>query len=341
VTVSVTADGGPDPATLSTDYGIVGETCLDVKKTGQEKTDIFADRKDGFPDDNFTKTYKFVHGNNYSDLVLSLDDPDHLVADITPPLASVTTGIGGEQPFTVTFDPDVKNKVSDNGDSLTVRLYASYKENNDESKYAWLEIRVEDGTCICPAKTGSNTWLNFMCHNLGALDIISPSQLITYEHHGDWYRFGAKNYSLKNEGTNNDIVDDWISSSNANYPFYTGSGDWPVDEISGNGLANPCPAGWRLPTNSEWTAVINNNNNTSWISGGNVLRKLGDELILPGAGLRGYTNGRLTTRGYGYYWSSTGRDSSDGWIMNFEAGQPATSYARHGGGLSVRCVESE
>jgi hypothetical protein len=70
-TVYVTADGGPTPAMLTDTYGIVGETCLDVKKTGQGNTAVYADRKDGFPENNYTKTYKFHHGNGYRYLHLS------------------------------------------------------------------------------------------------------------------------------------------------------------------------------------------------------------------------------------------------------------------------------
>jgi hypothetical protein len=203
VDVTVTADGGPSSSMLTYTYGIVGETCLDVKKTGQDKGAIYADRKDGFPGNNYTKTYKFVHSNNYSDLALFLDDPDRLVAGITYPPAAVTSG-SGEKEFTVTFKSNVKDLVPASGNFLTVKLYASYKPQEDPgvTKYAYLEIRVEDGTCICPAKKSNTEWLNYMCHNLGGLDIISPSQLITREHHGDWYRFGAKNASMKNTPAN-------------------------------------------------------------------------------------------------------------------------------------------
>jgi uncharacterized protein (TIGR02145 family) len=350
VTVSVTADGGPDPEKLSYTYGIVGETCLDVKKTDLGKpVEVFNARIDGFPSDNFTKTYKFVHGNNYRELSLSLDDPDNLVTSITPPPASASGNTS--QPFTVTFRPDVKDRVPDNGDFLTVKLYASYKDSNLEVKYAYLEIRVEDGTCICPAKinTSPETWLNFMCHNLGGLDIISPSQLITYEHHGDWYRFGAKNYSLKNEGTNNLAVTGWTYGNDNATPPYLRSIDWP-DDLNSN-IANPCPAGWKLPTDTDWNNVINNNSATnvpatSWTTGVTVfqnLKKLGDGLILPVAGYRYAGDGRLNDRGYaGLYWSS--KTSSAGSLnsamyLSFDSGNPGTYSTDRGHALSVRCVE--
>jgi hypothetical protein len=81
-----------------------------------------------------------------------------------------------------------------------------------------------------------------MCHNLGGIDIISPSQLITYGHHGDWYRFGAKNPSLVNAGTNNSAVSGWSS-----LPVYSVDADWP-DAIPADPviIGNPCPSRRRL-----------------------------------------------------------------------------------------------
>jgi uncharacterized protein (TIGR02145 family) len=344
--ISVTADGGPAPNMLTYTYGIVGETCLDVKKTGQDKAAVYADRKDGFPDDNFTKTYKFVHGNNYTELSLSLDDPDHLVAGITyPPLSATGNSL---KEFTVTFKPEVRELAA--AAPLTVKLYASYKPaaTPAETRYAYLEIRVEDGTCICPAKVSGTQWLNFMCHNLGGIDIISPSQLITYEHHGDWYRFGAKNPSLVNTGTNNAAVTNWTTASHPDYPFYNESADWP-DNHADPAFGNPCPAGWRLPTWGEWENVRNNNYANvpaaTWSSGETVfsnLKKLGDDLMFPAAGWRVYSTGSLDGRGIGgYYWSSTGDGTSNGWYVYFNSGSPGVGHTARSYGFSVRCVQAE
>jgi hypothetical protein len=124
-----------------------------VKKSLQGKAqEIFDARTDAF-EGSFTKEYKFVHGNSYSELSLSyIDDlTANIVAGITHP--PVSANGNGEKVFTVTFNSNVKNMVPVNGDSLSVRLLASYKvqENPTITKYVYLEIRVEDGSCICPA----------------------------------------------------------------------------------------------------------------------------------------------------------------------------------------------
>jgi uncharacterized protein (TIGR02145 family) len=202
-----------------------------------------------------------------------------------------------------------------------------------------------------------------MCHNLGGLDIISPSQLITYEHHGNWYRFGAKNYSLKNEGTNNGIVDNWTIISHPDYPFYTENLDWPATPADQNDpFGDPCPAGWRLPAITELAAVVNkdaNDNNiteinpltdvpATWLPESDQtfsnLKKSGDYLYLPTPGLRYYDDGSLRVRGYrSYYWSSTGFDSAYSWCMSFysESGAPSVYGTNRRYGFSVRCVQAE
>jgi uncharacterized protein (TIGR02145 family) len=367
VTVSVTADGALDPEMLSNTYGIVGETCLDVKNSDQGKPLAFADRKYAF-EGGFTKEYKFVHGNSYTDLNLSyIDDPIvNIVAGITSP--PVSANGNSEETFTVTFKPDVRDLVPENGDSLTVKLLASYKNSDNESKLAWLEIRVEDGTCICPAKKDANTWLNYMCHNLGGLDIISSSQLITYKHHGDWYRFGAKNPSLMNTGTNNGTVTNWTTIHHPDYPFYTGSGNWPDTPVDQNDpFGNPCPAGWRLPDHTELSALINKNTSNGNIAEINPvsdvpapwmayesdnsvfcnLKKFGDNLYLPAAGWRNPQQyGTLGNRGGGAdYWSSTGSGTDRGCSIGFSAfggTNPLVSgQGPRSSGISVRCVEAE
>jgi uncharacterized protein (TIGR02145 family) len=281
----------------------------------------------------------------------------HIIAGITYPPAAVTND-PGEKEFTVTFKPEVRELAA--ATPLTVKLYAGYKPaaTPTVTKYAYLEIRVEDATCICPAKTGTDTWLNFMCHNLGGLDIISPSQLITYEHHGDWYRFGARKPSLVNTGENNSTVTCWTSnvvgawppyySSETGYEQNNGSWNWP-DNLNAD-IGNPCPTGWRLPTNLEWDAV-NSSNNThayvpagTWSSGETVfcnLKKLGDDLMLPANGYRNLTDGSLIGRGqFGYSICSTSNGSNERWTYLFSRDNYSmTGYGNRGFGNSVRCVE--
>jgi hypothetical protein len=254
MTVNVTATGGISPNKLSSNYGLVGEACLDVKKSKQPATQsdaAFAARIDAFAGDNYEKTYKFIHRYAYSGLSLNYEDPENLVKEIVPPPPSASaagTAVDGyyEEEFKIKFESNIQDLVSPNGDPSTVKLLASYKDSGGADKQAYLEIRVEDGICVCPAQINATEWMNFMCHNLGGLDIISPLQITTRAHHGDWYRFGAKTASMENTEYH-DTNNDWNDSN------YQDSDDhWKPAN-------NPCPAGWRLPTRAEYEGVTYNN----------------------------------------------------------------------------------
>jgi hypothetical protein len=345
--VFVSTDGGVPQTLLDGVYGIVGPVCLDAKVQKQPSTqseEAFAARVDAFagPAD-YTKAYKFVHNEVYSNLNLTLVDPAGLVESMTYPARNgvyPASEADKEKAFTLTFKPDIKTRVPSNGDSLTVKLIATYTNNTNAPKIAYLEIRVEDGTCVCPAKIGTTAWKNFLCHNLGGLDIISSSQLITREHHGDWYRFGAKNASMKNISAKDE-------STTWDDPYYYNSaGDWPDSD-------NPCPAGWQVPERAQlgasgnsqvaWGTWFTTNDNPDRTNFSAVIQ-IGNALFLPVAGWR-TVNGGLGVRGrFGAYWSRRGNTSAGTFsyytrIVEKRANNDSGDYAHNVNAYSVRCIE--
>jgi uncharacterized protein (TIGR02145 family) len=185
----------------------------------------------------------------------------------------------------------------------------------------------------CPAKKNGTEWLFFLCHNLGGLDITSSTQTVTWQHHGDWYRFGAPSASVVNYGTNNG-AQAWDN------PTVQYSGDW-------NAADDPCPANWRVPTADEWNAVITHNAYTNiGLSGGDnntnfsVVKQLGSYLFLPAAGFRN-TDGTISNRAVaGRYWSSTSDPSNTAQAQRLGFGNESgyVNGMTRELAMSVRCV---
>ncbi|MDR2087439.1 MAG: hypothetical protein LBP72_09755 [Dysgonamonadaceae bacterium] len=337
-------------------YYLTGKPCYDINKsdtydsrhvatTAAARIATATDFSDPV---NRTRTYMFCH-DNYTNLSVSLwEDNGGLVKSISQPAGSDETGVSGCKTFTVTFKDNVEALV--NGSGYSVKLLASFRDKSNQAKLADMDISVLDGLCGCPAKiSSSDVWLTFQCHNLGGLDILTGSEAFTYQHHGDWYRWGAKTASLVNIGTN-----DGSGWTNPDYQATTSEDDSGQQDTDGNNLwkaeNNPCPAGWRLPTNSEWQNVVNNN---SWPSASgwttdafNAVRKVSDYLYLPAAGYRSNSNGSLSSRGNsGYYWSSSSYGSplgySYGQRLFFFSGSQLVNYEGRAFGYSVRCVAAE
>jgi uncharacterized protein (TIGR02145 family) len=110
---------------------------------------------------------------------------------------------------------------------------------------------------------------------------------------------------------------------------------------------DPCPAGFRVPTLTQLTALTDNTLNPrtsvgtwtgSTVDYGSGLR-FGQSLFLPAAGYRNYINGTLVDRGNnGYYWSSTEFASSDAWYLYFFSGFASTRNYLRTTGFLVRCI---
>ena len=116
--------------------------------------------------------------------------------------------------------------------------------------------------------------------------------------------------------------DDWRSPQNAN--LWQGV----------NGINNPCPSGYRLPTETEINAE-----RLSWVTN-NASGAFGSPLKWPVAGVRSNSNGAISGVGVsGVYWSATtmGPNSRDLGFDSSSAYMESRSRAR---GYSVRCIKN-
>ncbi len=175
------------------------------------------------------------------------------------------------------------------------------------------------------------------------------------EEYGDYYAWGE----TKSKEDYSWSTYTWGKSSNSLTKYNISSSYGKVDnktvlDAMDDAASVNLPDSWRMPTDAEWTELVNANNCTwTWISNFNstgvagykvTSKKTNKSIFLPAAG---YQNGwKLTSEGEnGYYWSSdlsTG-DSCDALWRRFSysySGQGSNNTFRYLG-LSVRPVYGE
>jgi hypothetical protein len=181
-----------------------------------------------------------------------------------------------------------------------------------------------------------------MDRNLGAAQVATDTtDVFSY---GDLYQWGrgSDGHQCRNSPTTATLssID---QPANGNFILAPSSpSDWRSPQNANlwqgvNGLNNPCPSGYRLPTDTELEAEL-----LSWSQNNNA-GAFSSPLKLPMAGLRSVSNGSLLNVGtIGIYWSSTVSTVSGG--TDSHALHLFSSTAAMGGcsrafGVSVRCLK--
>ena len=122
---------------------------------------------------------------------------------------------------------------------------------------------------------------------------------------------------------NNSLPKDWRSPQNEN--LWQGV----------NGTNNPCPNGYRLPTDVEWESEFGN-----W-SSYNASGAFDSPLKLPLTGYRHVGNGSLGNLGsHGNYWSSTVNPTA-ALHINFYSSSVTINSSSRAVGLAIRCIKGQ
>ena len=193
---------------------------------------------------------------------------------------------------------------------------------------------------VVNAFTGK-TWMD---RNLGASQVATSSTDVNS--YGDLYQWGrrADGHQCRISLTTSTLssVDqpahgDFILAPSAPLDWRSPQNDNLWQGV--NGVNNPCPSGYRLPTEMEL-----NNERLSWVqlpinSTNNAAGAFASPLKLPVAGYRSSSSGSLFNVGtFGYYWSST-VSSANARSIFFNSGGASLFTFNRANGLSVRCLK--
>jgi len=373
-TVNVTRDAITD---VSGNFRIDGKTCLDVVQTNWPAGNTcmpLAGRVNDFA--NLTHVYNFAGTGTYSNLTWSYDDPNAIVATGVP---AGTGNSPGPNTYALTFTNDVRTKATGRTKSnpLTVTITAKYWSGVVEWQVTF-DIDVADCSCGCIVKgnpPATRGYITFMCYNLGAavaVQTMTPAQQqasAAANNYGSLYQWGrtTDGHQVRTSAT----VAGPLSGANLNangQPAGVNVGrfvlnsinphDWRTPQLNTlwntgteanpiKSVNDPCPAGWRVPTNAEWAALANTSLNTrsAWQSAntpGYFIRPNDPgsstwTLFLPAGGFRS-TGGGLTSVGsLGTYWSSA-PNGADAWYLRCANGSITAPGGFRAHGFSVRCV---
>jgi len=179
------------------------------------------------------------------------------------------------------------------------------------------------------------TWMD---RNLGASRAATSSS--DAEAYGDLYQWGraADGHQKRTSGTTSTLSS---SDTPGHGDFIIGMGspyDWRSPQNNNlwqglNGTNNPCPTGYRLPTEAELNAE-----RLSW-SSNNAAGAFASPLKLPVAGSRDGSYGSLYVVGsFGYYWSST-VSSTNSRYLGFRSSNASMGSSGRANGFSVRCLK--
>ncbi|MCH8554956.1 MAG: hypothetical protein LAT76_07340 [Schleiferiaceae bacterium] len=178
----------------------------------------------------------------------------------------------------------------------------------------------------------------WMDRNLGAsrvatsiADTSSFGNLYQWGRASDGHQCRSSGLTTNLSSTNQPINGQFIL--NPNTPF-----DWRSPQNSTlwqgvNGVNNPCPNGYRLPTEAELLLE-----RVSW-SQNNSLGAFNSPLKLPAAGYRFIVTGSISSVGdNGHYWSSSVNNTSSR-SLQFQSNTASSSTEGRAYGFSVRCIK--
>ena len=264
--------------------------------------------------------------------------------DYQAPLALTTTGSGAATLSGATLNIPTLAAGTTPGDMLYwngsawVKVAAGTDGQNlifYKGVPVWIGNTLQSYSNTVLNPTTGKIWID---RNLGASQVATSStDVLSY---GDLYQWGrgADRHQLRNSLTTTTLSasdqpdnENFILAPNSPYDWRSPQNGILWQGVSG--MNNPCPTGYRIPTEAEWDAE-----RLSW-STNDALGAFASPLKLPVAGYRSRSLGSLNsvdTRGY--YWSST-VSSTNARNLYFSSSDADVDTNYRALGFSVRCLK--
>ncbi len=316
--------------TLITNGTIITLNCVGATTTGT--------LTNGTAASGISKTIPYTGGNGGTYAAQAVSSTG--VLGLTANLAAGTLAFGaGNLVYTITGTPTSSGTASFaitvGGQSCTFTLSVALAVGI----FPFGTLNCPDATAVVNV-TNPTTGKIWMDRNLGA-SIVAASSSTSSGSFGDLYQWGrrADGHQCRNSTTTSDFssID---QPAHGNFITVTTSpyGDWLSPQNTNlwqgvNGVNNPCPDGYRVPTQPELEAE-----RLSW-SVNTSVGAFASPLKLTLLGKRS-SNGTLDPTGnYGFYWSSTvsGTNSCYLYISASTAYVNVTITRAHG--FAVRCLK--
>ncbi|MCC7160129.1 peptidoglycan-binding protein [Candidatus Nomurabacteria bacterium] len=251
---------------------------------------------------------------------------------LTPTAAYTLTGVTTNQ-FTIAGATSATNSINS---GVITAVFPETVPITDSTGLTYGTVTAEDGriwldrnlgaTQVATAFNDYNAYGSLFQWGRGA----DGHQLITHTSSSAATAVNGDTSTLSTSDTPGDNL--FIKAPSSPYDWRSPQNDNLWQGV--NGINNPCPTGFRLPTSAEWSTLIT----TAGIT--NSATAYSSTLKLTVGGYRDYSDASLYFLGTGgYYWSSS-TISTRAYFLSFDVSSASTTTSTaRAEGYSVRCIK--